>query len=159
MVIKYPVLWRSCIIFSFGLQNWECIRNSLHPAIHFDIQQCFASGNKSHFKYHRTIDSYMANMGWQGTGMTKKSHNVGCTIWPAASMLLKMELLKMENSLQVNSVKYLLIFLVCRCSIFRGFLPSDCTMLLFEAMPFAKTHHFFFLHQWFISLMSKHSRL
>lgn len=70
-------------------------------------------------------------------------------------MQYSVKLLNMEHRLQVNSVKYLLTLLVCRCSIFRCFLPSKCTMLLIVAISLSKTQQFFFLPQWFISLMSK----
>lgn len=50
-------------------------------------------------------------MGWHRVEVTKKPHNVGCIIWPGVSVWYPVKLLKIEHSLQVNSVKYLLPFL------------------------------------------------
>jgi len=65
----------------------------------------------------------------------------------------------MEHSLQLNSVKYLLTFLLCKYSMFRIFLPSELTMLLIVAISLAKTNQLFFSPQRFISIMSKYSFL
>lgn len=59
-------------------------------------------------------------------------------------MLLKMELLKMELLKTEHSLGWILLtFLVCRCSTFRFFLSSACTMVLVKAVSFAKTTNFF----------------
>lgn len=98
-----------------------------------------------------------ANMGWHRVEVTKKPHNVGCIIWPGTCVWYPVKPLKIEDSLQVNSVKYLLTLLVWRCSMVRVFLPSKCTMLFMWLYPFLRPIFLFLfpLPQGFISFMTK----
>lgn len=82
-----------------------------------------------------------ASMGWYRVEVTKKPHNIGCIIWQGVSVWYPV---KIEHSLQVNSVKYLLTLLVWRCSMVRVFLPSKHTMFFMWLYPFLRPIFIFF---------------
>lgn len=92
------------------------------------------------------------SMGRYRVEVTKKPHNVGCIIWQGVSVWYPV---KIEHSLQVNSVKYLLTLLVWRYSMVWVFLPSKHTMFFMWLYPFLRPVLIFFLPQWFISFMTK----
>lgn len=112
--------------------------------MHFDVQQCFTLGNKA---TSNTTEPFSpgSQHGLTEVEVTKNPLSVGCIIWPGGSVWPPVKLLKIEQSLQVNSVKYLLALRVGSCSVVRVFLPRKCKMFFMWLYPFLRPISFFFL--------------